>query len=222
VDKNCPPAPSAGGFLMRNKFCFTSLYLLRIVNTKIPSPTRDPLPDEHQLVRRAKSGDPDAFARIYDAYVERVYRYIYFRVTDETVTEDLTAQVFLNAWESLDRYQPGDSPYIAWLYTIARNLVIDHYRMKKETINLEDAGHLAVDAPGPDDEVQGRFELQVLRDALQFLTDEQQQVLILRFIAGLSTENVAEIMDKREGAVRALQMRALQTLSKYMQEKEVA
>jgi RNA polymerase sigma-70 factor (ECF subfamily) len=99
--------------------------------------------------------------------------------------------------------------------------VIDHYRMKKETINLEDARHLAVDGPGPDEEVQGRFELQALRDALQFLTDEQQQVLILRFIAGLPTENVAKIMDKREGAVRALQMRALQTLSKYMQEKEV-
>ena len=74
--------------------------------------------------------------------------------------------------------------------------------------------------PSPDDEVQNRFELQEMRDALQFLTDEQQQVLILRFISGLSTENVAEIMDKREGAIRALQMRALQTLSKYMMEKE--
>jgi len=173
-------------------------------------------------VRKAKSGDSDAFARIYDAYVERVYRYIYFRVTDDAAAEDLTSQVFLKAWESLDRYQIGSSPYIAWLYTIARNLVIDHYRTNKETVNLEDAVHLTADGPSPDDEVQGRFELQAMRDALQFLTDEQQQVLILRFIAGLPTENVAEIMEKREGAIRALQMRALQTLSKYMQEKEVA
>jgi RNA polymerase sigma-70 factor (ECF subfamily) len=192
------------------------------VNTHHPSHTSDPLPDERRLVRKAKSGDSDAFARIYDAYVERVYRYIYFRVTDDTAAEDLTSQVFLKAWESLDRYQIGSSPYIAWLYTIARNLVIDHYRTNKETVNLEDAVHLTADGPSPDDEVQGRFELQAMRDALQFLTDEQQQVLILRFIAGLSTENVAEIMEKREGAIRALQMRALQTLSKYMQEKEVA
>jgi len=192
------------------------------VNTHHPSHTSDPLPDERRLVRKAKSGDSDAFARIYDAYVERVYRYIYFRVTDDAAAEDLTSQVFLKAWESLDRYQIGSSPYIAWLYTIARNLVIDHYRTNKETVNLEDAVHLTADGPSPDDEVQGRFELQAMRDALQFLTDEQQQVLILRFIAGLPTENVAEIMEKREGAIRALQMRALQTLSKYMQEKEVA
>lgn len=192
------------------------------MNTHHPSHTSDPLPDERRLVRKAKSGDSDAFARIYDAYVERVYRYIYFRVTDDAAAEDLTSQVFLKAWESLDRYQIGSSPYIAWLYTIARNLVIDHYRTNKETVNLEDAVHLTADGPSPDDEVQGRFELQAMRDALQFLTDEQQQVLILRFIAGLPTENVAEIMEKREGAIRALQMRALQTLSKYMQEKEVA
>ena len=192
------------------------------MNTNLPSHKSDPLPDERRLVQNAKSGDSDAFARIYDAYVERIYRYIYFRVTDDAEAEDLTSQVFLKAWENLDRYQIGGSPYIAWLYTIARNLVIDHYRTNKETVNLEDAIHFTADGPSPDDEVQGRFELQAMRDALQFLTDEQQQVLILRFVAGLSTENVAGIMEKREGAVRALQMRALQTLSKYMQEKEVA
>jgi len=180
-----------------------------------------PLPDEKRLVQKAKSGDPDAFARLYDAYVDRIYRYIYFRVSDDSTTEDLTSQVFLKAWEYLDRYQSGSSPYLAWLYTIARNLVIDYYRTKKETVDLDDAIHLSSNEPSPDEEVQSRFELQAMRDALQFLTDEQQQVLILRFIAGLSTENVASIMDKREGAIRALQMRALQSLSKYMMEKEV-
>ena len=182
--------------------------------------SKNPLPDERQLVQRAKSGHSDAFARLYDAYVDRIYRYIYFRVSDDTLTEDLTSQVFLKAWEYLDRYQAGSSPYLAWLYTIARNLVIDHYRTKRETVNLDDIVHIGGSEPSPDDEVQNRFELQEMRDALQFLTDEQQQVLILRFISGLSTENVAEIMEKREGAIRALQMRALQTLSKYMMEKE--
>lgn len=191
------------------------------MKTKLPSHASDPLPDERRLVQKAQAGDSEAFARIYDAYVERVYRYVYFRLTDDATAEDLTAQVFLRAWENLTQYQPGSSPYIAWLYTIARNLVIDYYRTKKEIISLEDAHHLKADAPSPDDETQGRFELQAMRDALQFLTDEQQQVLILRFIAGLSTENVADVMGKREGAVRALQMRALQTLSKYMEKKEV-
>jgi RNA polymerase sigma-70 factor (ECF subfamily) len=182
--------------------------------------SKNPLPDERRLVQEAKAGDPEAFAQLYDAYVDRIYRYIYFRVSDDSLTEDLTSQVFLKAWEYLDRYQAGSSPYLAWLYTIARNLVIDHYRTKRETVNLDDIVHISGNEPSPDEEVQSRFEIDEMRDALQFLTDEQQQVLILRFISGLSTENVAEIMEKREGAIRALQMRALQTLSKYMMEKE--
>jgi RNA polymerase sigma-70 factor (ECF subfamily) len=182
--------------------------------------SKNPLPDERRLVQEAKAGNPEAFAQLYDAYVDRIYRYIYFRVSDDSLTEDLTSQVFLKAWEYLDRYQAGSSPYLAWLYTIARNLVIDHYRTKRETVNLDEIVHITGNEPTPDEEVQNRFEIEEMHDALQFLTDEQQQVLILRFISGLSTENVAEIMEKREGAIRALQMRALQTLSKYMMEKE--
>jgi len=180
-----------------------------------------PIPDERRLVQKAKSGDSDAFAQLYDAYVDRIYRFIYFRVSDDTTTEDLTSQVFLKAWESLDRYQAGNSPYLAWLYTIARNLVIDHYRMKKDTVNIDDVLLVRAGDPSPDEEVQSRFEIQALRKALQFLTEEQQQVLVLRFIAGMSTEDIAKIMEKREGAIRALQMRALQALTRYMTEKEV-
>jgi RNA polymerase sigma-70 factor (ECF subfamily) len=179
------------------------------------------LPDEADLVRQAQSGDSEAFAQLYDAYIQRIYRYIYFRVSDDMTTEDLTAQVFLKACENLDRYKTDRSPFIAWLYTIARNLVIDYYRTRKKMLNFEEVVHLADGGPAPDDEVQGRFELQAMRDALQFLTADQQQVLILRFIAGLPTKDIARIMEKREGTVRVLQMRALQTLSKYMEEKEL-
>ena len=172
-------------------------------------------------MQKAKSGDADAFAQLYDAYVDRIYRFIYFRVSDDITTEELTSQVFLKAWEFLDRYQSGNSPYLAWLYTIARNLVIDYYRTKKETVNLDDVVNVTASDSSLDEEVQGRFELQAMRDAMQNLTDEQQQVLVLRFIAGMSTEEIAEFMEKREGAIRALQMRALQALSKYMVEKEM-
>ena len=179
-----------------------------------------PLPDERRLVKRAKSGDADAFAILYDAYVDRIYRYIFFRVSDDVAAEDLTSQVFLKAWESLDRYRVSRSPYLALLYTIARNLVIDHYRTKKETVSIDTMVQVRANGPDPDEEVQNRFDVQVIREALQFLTEEQQQVLSLRFIAGMSTEDVARLMNKREGAIRALQMRALQALTKYMAEKE--
>ena len=172
-------------------------------------------------MQSAKSGDSEAFAQLYDAYLERVYRYVYIHVSDEQTAEDITSQVFLKAWEHLDSYRSGGSPFLAWLYTIARNQVIDHYRTRKSSISVDEVLSLPSKEESVDDQVASRFDLQAMRDALQFLTDEQQQVLILRFVAGLETHEIAYEMNKAEGAIRALQMRALQTLSKYMTEKEL-
>jgi RNA polymerase sigma-70 factor (ECF subfamily) len=191
------------------------------VRTNRTSPPASPLPEEARLVHQAKSGDSEAFALLYDAYVERVYRYILFRVSDDETTEDLVSQVFLKAWQGLDRYKSGGSPFIAWLYTIARNLVIDHYRAKKDFLPLEKVRALPSDIQSPPEEVEVRFDLEAMRDGLQALTGDQQQVLILKYIAGLPNENIAKVMNKQEGTIRGLQMRALQTLSKYMHEKEL-
>jgi RNA polymerase sigma-70 factor (ECF subfamily) len=179
-----------------------------------------PLSEEACLVDQAKAGDPQAFAKLYDAYVERVSRYIYFRVSEDNDMEDLVSQVFLKAWQNLDRYKRGGSPFIAWLYTIARNLVIDHYRTKKETVPLEEALSLPSDLEMPDEAAQTRFDLEAMRDALQVLSKDQQQVLILKYIAGLPNDSIARVMNKQEGTIRGLQMRALQTLAKYLREKE--
>ena len=186
-----------------------------------PRPYQDPpLLDEARLVDQAKAGDPEAFAKLYDAYVERVSRYIYFRVAEDCDMEDLVAQVFLKAWENLDRYKRGSSPFIAWLYTIARHLVIDHYRTKKNILPLEEAIALPSDLDMPDQEAQLHFDLEAMRDALQMLSKDQQQALILKYIAGLPNDSIAKVMNKQEGTVRGLQMRGLQTLAKYMIQKE--
>lgn len=179
-----------------------------------------PLVNETHLVHQAKSGDADAFAQLYDAYVERVYRFVYFRVTDTMVAEDITSQVFLKAWEHLDRYQAGGSPFLAWLYTIARNQVIDYYRTYKESVALDDIGPLPANGHTLDETIDGMDDLETMRNAMQYLTEEQQQVLTLKFIAGLSTQDIARMMKKREGAIRALQMRALQTLAKLLEEEK--
>jgi RNA polymerase sigma-70 factor (ECF subfamily) len=180
-----------------------------------------PRTEEACLVEQARAGDPEAFAKLYDAYVERVTRYIYFRVSEERDTEDLVSQVFLKAWEHLDRYKNGSSPFIAWLYTIARNLVIDHYRTKKDNLPLEEAIAFPSDLELPDEEAQIHFDLEAMRDSLQALSKDQQQVLILKYIAGLPNEDIAKIMGKQEGTVRGLQMRGLQTLAKHMKAKEL-
>src|SRR5512143_3010640 len=115
-----------------------------------------PPDDERRLVDLAKSGNGEPFGQLYEACVDRVYRFIFFRVTDEQVAEDLTAQVFLKAWENLNRYHPR-GPFLAWLYAIARNTVIDNYRTKKQTVSLDDAAPIAAQDDKLDDRVQLQF-----------------------------------------------------------------
>jgi RNA polymerase sigma-70 factor (TIGR02952 family) len=176
--------------------------------------------DDAILVARAKAGDADAFGQLYEAYLDKIYRYIYFRVTDEQIAEDLISQVFTKAWENLSRYQPSGRPFIAWLYTIAHNTVIDHYRTRKDTVPIENTLSLASDAPSPHEQVELHFETDNLRTALQTLTPEQQQVVVLKFISGMSTDEIAGQLRKSAGAIRALQMRALQALAKQMQDQQ--
>jgi len=178
--------------------------------------SQDPVTDEVDLTRLSQAGDRDAFARLYDAYIERIYRYVYFRVADQQMAEDITSQVFLKAWEKLDSYQIGSSPFIAWLYRIAHNSVIDHYRTRKISISLENANPSEIShEDGTDEKLDLQLKSRQLRDALQELTEEQQQVLILKFISQLSTAEIAQQLGKQPGAIRALQMRALQGLARY-------
>ncbi len=179
----------------------------------------EPLPDERRLVVQAKSGDAEAFGQLYDACFDRVYRFIYFRVSDVPTAEDLTSQVFLKAWQNLDRYRPS-GPILAWLYAIARNTVIDHYRTFKQTVSLDEAAPLAAQDARLDELVEFQSEMKFLQESLQYLTEEQQEVLILKFIAEFDTEQIARRMNKSEGAIRALQMRALQALAKVMKKNE--
>jgi RNA polymerase sigma-70 factor (ECF subfamily) len=175
----------------------------------------EPVMDELTLVRLSQQGDQEMFARLYEAYMERIYRYVYFRVADDKLAEDITSQVFLKVWEKLDTYQAGQSPFMAWLYRIAHNAVIDYYRTKKVAISLEEANPVELSHA---DEVDEKLDMQIqseeLREALRELTHEQQQVLLLKFVGGMSTTEIAQQLGKQQGAVRALQMRGLQGLAK--------
>ena len=179
-----------------------------------PSQLLNPATDELKLISLSQQGDAEAFARLYACYVERITRYVYFRVTDHELAEDITSRIFLKMLEKMDTYQVGQSPIIAWLYRMAHNAVIDHYRMKKTFLSLDDLRQSEV---RQEDGIEEKLDLQIksqqLRAALQVLTEEQQRVLTLKFIDGLSTREIARQLGKRQGAVRGLQMRALQRLS---------
>ncbi len=178
-----------------------------------------PLDDERRLVHLAQSGDGEAFSQLYEAYFAPVYRFIYFRVADELLAEDMASQVFLKAWENLHSYRPR-GPFLAWLYAIARNAVIDSYRTRKQVISLEDAAPIASQEEKLDDQLELEFEVKALQTAMQRLTQEQQEVITLKFIADYNTTQIAKEMGKSEGAIRALQMRALQALARAMKKDQ--
>jgi RNA polymerase sigma-70 factor (ECF subfamily) len=181
-----------------------------------------PLANERQLVLQAQDGNSEAFGQLYDAYMERIYRFVYFRVEDQQTAEDITSQVFLKAWSNLDRFSFNRTPYLAWLYTIAHNAVIDHYRTRKVTAALDDVQLSQQDhAEVVENGIDLTAEMKLIKEALRGLTDDQQKVLTLKFMEGLSNHEIARHLGKREGAIRALQMRGLQALAKQLEEKMV-
>jgi RNA polymerase sigma-70 factor (ECF subfamily) len=167
------------------------------------------LDDERTLVKRATTHDREAFARLYDRFVDRIYKYVYFKLGSRTEAEDVTAQVFLKAWEAIGAYQYTERPFASWLYRIAHNLVVDHFRARRDVTSIDELPGLEGRDPSLDEVIQQHMTADVLRRAMTRLTPDQQQVLLLRFIEGYSTEQVAHLMGKQPGAVRTLQHRAL-------------
>ena len=175
--------------------------------------------DEVRLIERAKQGDRQAVAELYRTHVDTVYRYVYARVQDEQVAEDLTAQVFLQAIEGLPDYVITGAPFMAWLYRIAYARVVDHYRRqgRRQEVSLPEV--LAADQPRPEDYVEAEADWEMAIDLLAQLTDDQQDVIILRFIGEMSLAEVAKTLGKTVGAAKALQYRALATLARLLEKQ---
>ena len=172
-----------------------------------------------ELVEQATGCDAEAFGQIYQRYERRIYRYIYYRVGSPYDAEDLTEQVFLNAWRAIGRYQQRGRPILAWLFRMAHNLVIDYYRTQKKEAGLDE--ELVAEKPSfnPGYLVELHEEFDELHEAIRRLNAEQQRVITLRFVEGMCYPEVAAILGKREGAVRVLQHRALIALRRILREQ---
>jgi RNA polymerase sigma-70 factor (ECF subfamily) len=176
--------------------------------------------DERELIRRAKEYDPSAFAEIYERYYQKIYNYIYYRVSEGGVAEDLCSEVFVKVLEAIESYTFKGVPFSAWLYRIAANLVIDYYRRQSaQPEMLIEANQPSIADENPGLNMEHHFSQQELRSALQELTEDQQQVIIYKFVDGLSNSEVAQILGKTEGAIKSLQHRALASLGRLMGEK---
>ncbi len=168
--------------------------------------------DEQRLIEQAIKRDQNAFACLYDVHVGPVFRHVYDRLGHRSDAEDVTAEVFLRAWQAIEKYRFQGAPFRAWLFRIANNLIIDRRRATKDRVPLDEFiadFHLSNDPVAVAEMNLTRSEL---RRAILRLKPEQQQVIIMRFVDGLGYDEVAGVLAKSEGAVRVIQYRALREL----------
>jgi len=172
---------------------------------------------DHRLVDRASEGDREAFGELYDRHVMSMYRHVYCTVNDRQLAEDLTAKTFLQALQAIARYEERGIPFRAWLMRIAKNLAINHGRGQRNHNSSRNHGsERAISSPEQFCEAKLRDE-EVWR-AVHSLGGDQRQVIILRFVDGLSYPEVAQVLGKSIGAVRVIQYRALSALRRALED----
>jgi RNA polymerase sigma-70 factor, ECF subfamily len=169
-----------------------------------------------RLVLEAQQGDLGAFASIFDAYHVAVYRFVASRVGNPSDAEDLTQLVFVKALEALPRFAARGVPFGGWLFRLARNTVIDHVRTRRAHSDLDGATNRATEDVGPEAAAVIRDDLTAVARALEDLTEDQREVIALRFFAGLSAKEAAEAMGRQEGTIRGLQFRAIAALRRSL------
>jgi RNA polymerase sigma-70 factor (ECF subfamily) len=171
---------------------------------------------EH-LVTRAQAGDRDALEELYLAHFDRIYSYLHITVGNRHDAEDLTTQTFLKMLESISTFRWGAAPFSAWLFRIAHNLAMDHFRARRRWQPEEEVPEPpgAMEASAEEEAIKALSGESML-DLIEDLSDEQRQVLILKFVFDFSNVEAATVLDKTEGAIKSLQHRALASLQKHV------
>ena len=171
------------------------------------------LEEEKKHIKQAQGGNQESFGIIYDHYVSQIYRFVFFKVSVKQVAEDLTHEIFLSAWQNIKNYKQKQFPISSWLYQIARNKVIDHYRTDKKNISI-DTEDFAEETLGfeEQDDLDIPFAINKVKSLIKLLKPEYQEVLIMRYVEDLDHKEIASALNKSEGAVRLIQHRAINIL----------
>ncbi len=177
--------------------------------------------EEESLVRRAQHRDQEAFAQLYEEHFDKIYRYVTLKIGNETEAEDMTQQVFLNALQSISSFKWKGIPFSAWLFRIAHNQVVDYFRSKKRTtVPLDESLVKSNSDDNPQLVVEQKLDIEQLLLATKQLTEAQREVISLRFASELPIAQVAKVMGKSQGAVKALQHSAIVALRKTLRVTE--
>jgi RNA polymerase sigma-70 factor (ECF subfamily) len=189
----------------------------------LPSPPVEPAGEQATvmaLVAAAQAGDGEAFGQLYDRYVDVVHRYIAYRVANHALAEDLTSETFLKALRRISTYTWQGRDFGAWLVTIARNLIADHFKSSRYKLELSTADLVESGADrtseSPENEVLAGITNAALLEAVKQLGAEQQECIVLRFLQGMSVSETATVLGKNDNAVKALQYRAVKALGRLL------
>lgn len=174
--------------------------------------------DQDQLLARAKQCDVDALGELYDRYSAKIYAYIFYHVGNQELAEDLTAGVFIKMLNAVCSSKAWQNSFSGWLYRIAHNMVVDHFRRSSQRQVLPLDEHLVAAEEDPVSTAERTLTGKLLNEALLYLTEEQRLVIIYKFCEGFSNLQVAKLMGKTEGAIKSLQYRALASLRRYLEE----
>jgi RNA polymerase sigma-70 factor (ECF subfamily) len=170
------------------------------------------------LIKRAAGGDSESFGRLYDIYLEPIYRYVYHHVGESKTAEDIAQEVFIKAWKAIKSCRGKEKTFKSWLYRIAHNHTVDYFRCRRNEPRIDDQ-NVAENLDSPDaslDETEEEYEIERVLSEMTSLPDSQRQVVILKFLEGLDNREVSRIMGKSQGAIRVLQVRALAGLRERM------
>jgi len=180
-------------------------------------PARESTDHIRKLVERAQKGDRSALEELYLIHFDRIYSYLHVSVGNRHDAEDLTTQTFLKMLESIGRFRWQSAPFSAWLFRIAHNLAMDHFRARKRVQPEEEVPEpLGSEEPSAELEAMQSIGRQSMLELIDKLSPEQQQVLTLKFVFNFPNADVAKILDKTEGAIKSLQHRALASLQKQI------
>jgi len=169
---------------------------------------------ESDLIKLASDGDAEAFGALYEKYIDQIYNYIYFRTSNGKDAEDICSRVFLRALNHIEKYEDRGYPFSAWLYRIAHNLVVNWYRDSERSneISLLDQYPPPTMDGSVEEKIEKMDETEALLRIIRDLPEDRKELLVLKHVEGLTNFEIGEIMDRTEGAVKALYHRTLESL----------
>lgn len=168
--------------------------------------------DIHKLVRAARNGDKEAVGILYDTYLDAVYRFVFFRVSSREDAEDISEQTFISAFEHIGRYEEKGLPFEAWIFKIARNKIIDHYRKQKPRIPIEELADLPDGKQNVEHDAERALTHTYVMDCMRRLPESYREILILTYIEEKTNEEISGLIHKPPAHIRVLKSRALHRL----------